>query len=319
MKISVFYRRAFARAATAAMLALTSLVFFATGVSAQETVGPFTYYSTTDLCRFNVTPLASSVETGNLHTVAATVMASGPVGSAAPSSIDSADVSPADVYEACVTGNLAALTGVDVKFTVTSGPNIGRSETLPLDSSGQAFFGFTSALAGVDEITATVELPDICEWSYEGQVESEAATSALSPACENNVLAESGPMAALTGAATVTWLERASAPLVATRSPDPTVRVARLTRCVNSRFRLNPSYTGGQVRSSTLFVDGRRVQTLTGSSQNFKLNSHRYKSGKHNYEVVTIFADGRAASKFGSFSRCAARSALRRTGPRFTG
>lgn len=93
---------------------------------------------------------------------------------------------------------------------------------------------------------------------------------------------------------------------------DPTVKIARQTRCFSRTVVINPSYAGGGgIVKSYLFVNGRQVgfKTTPGS---FSVGARKFKRGKNAYEVVSIFASGKSASKIGSFTRCGAKKSKRR-------
>lgn len=88
---------------------------------------------------------------------------------------------------------------------------------------------------------------------------------------------------------------------------DPVVRVAKHSRCSSRTVVITPSYIGGQLIRSVLFVNGRHVQTLTESGAVFSSGVRRFKAGRNNYEIVSLFASGKSASTIGSFTRCSRR------------
>ena len=63
------------------------------------------------------------------------------------------------------------------------------------------------------------------------------------------------PTVTLSDTGQVTW---SAAAVVAAQSADPSLSVARFKRCVSGAFKIAPSYSGGVIKSSTLFVDGRK-------------------------------------------------------------
>lgn len=89
---------------------------------------------------------------------------------------------------------------------------------------------------------------------------------------------------------------------------DPVVTVAKHRRCSSRTVVITPKYVGGQLIRSVLFVNGRHVQTLTDSAAVFSSGVRRFKGGRNNYEIVSIFASGKSASTIGSFTRCTRRS-----------
>ncbi|MFY9265552.1 MAG: hypothetical protein WAO61_09020 [Solirubrobacterales bacterium] len=316
--------------------ALVAALFAATGASAAQTVDGVTYYTTADLCSLTVSPKTATRESGQTHTVSATLAGTGAVPLAKGNPRD-ADITLTgyDVFRGCVLNEITAFEGADVRFTVTSGPNAGQTAVAPLNAAGVATFSYTGAGTGTDSISATIELPDICYAI--GQLGLEPnATDVIPPVCAPppppeidsitttavdcepvlTAAAQSDcPSVVLNDSGSVTW----TAPQVVVRAGDPSVSLSRFKRCVSRKFKISPTYTGGQVKTSTLFIDSRKVATRVGSTAPFTVNPRRYKAGKHNVEVVTVFTSGKAASKFGSFSRCKARAAQRKVSPRFTG
>ncbi len=320
-------RRKTAKTLFSLLAACIALLAFASVANAGPvTIGDFTFYTTADGCKLDLSPETASRLTEETHTVTATV-----TGTDLPAMVETS-VDPKSTWSACFGGNVAALTGAQVKFTVTAGPHTGTTGSVGLDSSGKASFSYKGTLTGTDSISAELELPDLCYAVYTPQP-SEEITPFISqtplPApcyfvdaeyepglCGPQILSvapPSCPAVTLTDTASVTW----SAPQV-TAQADPTITIAAYKRCVSHRFRISPVYGSGTVKTSTLFVDGKRVATKNGPEA-FLVNGPKYKAGKHNFEVVTSFTNGKSASKFGSFSRCKVRSAARTVSPRFTG
>lgn len=323
------------RSVTSARLSTASLVisllaacatlfaFAATANAAPVQIGNFIYYTTADLCKLELTPETANRQTGETHTVTATVTSPG-----LPNpQLESVDTKSA--WSACFYGEIAALTGAEVKFSVTGGPHAGVSGVVGLNSSGQASFSYPGTLAGTDTISASLDLPDLCYgyWIDLDRIEelptlpsscNYASTNQtpeycfIGPAAVNQI--DPCPTVTLTDTANVTW----STPPQVVAQADPTIAIAAYRRCVSHRFRISPSYNNGEVKTSTLFVDGKKVATKNGPGS-FLVNGPKYKSGKHNFEVVTTFTNGKAASKFGSFSRCKIRTAARTVSPQFTG
>ncbi|MGH2905182.1 MAG: hypothetical protein ACRDKI_00250 [Solirubrobacterales bacterium] len=305
------------------MLCIVAAFAVATGsASAAVSSGGYTFYTTADLCKLTVAPKTASQLVGTQQAFTATVTSTNP----APPQLQSVDASFGDTYDACVYGEIDELEGVTVAFKVTSGPNTGLTGEGALNASGVASFSFTSQLTGTDVVEASLELPDICYPIYNG----EKADGPLPAACEGffneQPIAEAlcqGPQAGavvlecltakLTDTGQVTW----SAPQVVAEA-DPSLAITKFKRCVSRVFKIAPSYSSGSIKSSTLFVDGKKKQTHSGAEA-FQLSARSYKAGKHNFEVVTVFSNGKAASKFGSFTRCAAKVTVKRVTPQFTG
>lgn len=94
---------------------------------------------------------------------------------------------------------------------------------------------------------------------------------------------------------------------VAALGADPTVRVARHRHCVSSSARMVPSYTGGGgLATSYLFVNGNRV-AIRHSLGALRISARRLLRGANSFELISEFADGRAASVTGTIRRCGGR------------
>jgi hypothetical protein len=110
-------------------------------------------------------------------------------------------------------------------------------------------------------------------------------------------------------AATVAGAEEPLAPTAPTGSvtqlgADPTVRVASHRRCVKRSVNLAPSYTGGGGLVAThLFINSHLVATRL-SAGSIRISARRLNRGLNRYELISQFADGRAASVFGALRRC---------------
>lgn len=88
---------------------------------------------------------------------------------------------------------------------------------------------------------------------------------------------------------------------------DPVVRVAAHRRCSSRTVVITPSYTNGNLVKSVLFVNGRQMQVTTDHAARFHLGARRFKAGRNNYEIVSIFSSGKSASTIGWFKRCSRR------------
>lgn len=100
----------------------------------------------------------------------------------------------------------------------------------------------------------------------------------------------------------------AEQPLVVDASAvDPIVRVAQHRRCSSRTVVITPSYTNGNLVKSVLFVNGRLMQVTTDPAARFHLGVRRFKAGRNNYEIVSVFSSGKSASTIGSFKRCSRR------------
>jgi hypothetical protein len=311
------------------LLTLIAALLVATGTAgsaaAATQVGNYTVYTTNELCKLTVTPKDAAAEVGTQQTFTATVTAIGPPVIQA----GSVDAGYYDTLSACAYKQIDALEGVTVAFKVTSGPNAGKTEEVPLNDEGVAKFTFTSAAAGTDVVEADLTLPDICFSQYTGVQEADVPAACANffperptvdavsqcPELQVEAVVDNCPTVTLSDTGQVTW---SAPPTVVAESIDPSLTFAKFNRCVTRGFKIAPSYSGGVIQSSTLFVDGKKKQTHNGDAP-FSLSARSYKAGKHNFEVVTVFTSGKAASKFGSFTRCAARVTVKHVSPKFTG
>lgn len=333
--MSISATRLFPRAGriALALVAVCMTMFaFATGAhAAPYSDDYYTYYTTADLCTLTLTPPTADRLTGETHTVTATVASPG-----LPRPILSA-VSPSSTWDACFSGKISALAGTEVKFTVTAGPHAGVTGTGSLDAAGQATFSYAGSLVGTDTINAELELADLCGPVWIGGYEEvgvaetgmpaacalllpedDAVEEEVSPYCGPQIYLPSAvapecPTVTLNAQANVSWT---SPPVTA--QVAPTVSIAARKHCVASRLKIRPAYAGSTVRSSTLYVDGKRVAKVNGAGS-FVVRAGRFDQGRHKIRIVTTFTDGNTASATGSFERCTVRTAARRVSPRFTG
>lgn len=88
---------------------------------------------------------------------------------------------------------------------------------------------------------------------------------------------------------------------------DPIVRVAAHRRCSSRTVVITPAYTNGTLVKTVLFVNGRMLSTTTDAAARFHLGARRFKAGRNNYEIVSLFTSGKSASTIGSFTRCSRR------------
>lgn len=238
-------------------------------------------------CTLTLTPDTATLNVGEAHTVTATLELPEPP--EVPAAVQSTSSTGCYVYE----GFEGAPS--EVTFTIVSGPNTGATKTVALDENGKATFGWVSALAGTDVIEASVEIPNpYILYALEDQFD---------------------PFTTLTASVTATWVAPAP-PVVAQVTPRATISGQR--GCVSKRLSLSASVTDGTVASSTLYIDGRAVQTRSGSAS-FSINVKRYKAGRHLIRVVTTLADGTQLVNEGQFRRCQTRTAARRAAPQFAG
>lgn len=111
------------------------------------------------------------------------------------------------------------------------------------------------------------------------------------------------------------WADEAAAPTGATGATpatgtvgqlgaDPTVRVAKRRHCVRGRVVLAPKYSGGGgVVLSYLYLNGDLVARRHGAGA-LTVSLRRLQRGANSYELISEFADGRAASVVGTLRRC---------------
>lgn len=85
---------------------------------------------------------------------------------------------------------------------------------------------------------------------------------------------------------------------------DPTVSITKRRHCVSSRATFAPRYTGGGgVVVSYLYINGEEVASRHSAGA-IKLSAKRLARGANGYELISEFADGRAASTYGTIRRC---------------
>ncbi len=88
---------------------------------------------------------------------------------------------------------------------------------------------------------------------------------------------------------------------------DPTVRIARHRHCVSSKAYFRPRYTGGGGLVATyLYVNGAKVAERH-SAGSIRISARRLARGANSFELISEFADGRAASVVGNLRRCGRR------------
>lgn len=85
---------------------------------------------------------------------------------------------------------------------------------------------------------------------------------------------------------------------------DPTVSITKRRHCVSTKANFTPTYTGGGGLVVTyLYINGEEVASRR-SAGIIKLSAKHLVRGANSYELISEFADGRAASTFGTIRRC---------------
>jgi hypothetical protein len=85
---------------------------------------------------------------------------------------------------------------------------------------------------------------------------------------------------------------------------DPVVRVAGRRHCVRSRLTFSPRYSGGGgVVLSYLYINGQRVARRRGAGM-IRISPRHLQRGANSFELISEFADGRAASVVGTLRPC---------------
>ncbi|MBI4897518.1 MAG: DUF11 domain-containing protein, partial [Actinobacteria bacterium] len=97
----------------------------------------------------------------------------------------------------------------------------------------------------------------------------------------------------------------------------PSLAIVTPSKCITTKLRVGSTVSNGQLRTATLFVDGKKKATRT--SGQFTINTGKYKPGIHNVKVVATLTDGRTVTTTGKFSRCKLYKSVRRISPNFTG
>ncbi len=88
---------------------------------------------------------------------------------------------------------------------------------------------------------------------------------------------------------------------------DPTVRITRHRHCVSTKASFRPRYTGGGGLIATyLYVNGAKVAERR-SAGSIRISAKRLARGANSFELISEFADGRAASVVGNLRRCGGR------------
>ncbi len=300
------------------------------------------FYTTPELCKLTLTPTNAEVQVGGSQTLTAKLESTG----VTPPWVDSEYTPPcyAPVWTDGVSeGELG------VNFKALSGPNAGLSESHSLDTSFTATHTYSSQLAGTDIWQATIDLPEECrvDWeslpSWDGQPvpdecldrvecttdgnldydcddESVDCNTSISEVCPaSNTQSQVSPTVTLTSNdSAIIWVSLPAPPVEIQR--DPSVSIAASKRChTPNKFRVRPSTANGQVASMTLYVDGKKIRTVKGSSEAFTINGAQYGPGSHSIKLVTSFTNGKKVTTKITFNRCKARSVAKRTEPRFTG
>lgn len=85
---------------------------------------------------------------------------------------------------------------------------------------------------------------------------------------------------------------------------DPTVAITKRRHCVSNKANFAPRYTGGGGLLVTyLYINGEEVASRRSAGV-IKLSAKHLQRGANSYELISEFADGRAASTFGTIRRC---------------
>lgn len=99
----------------------------------------------------------------------------------------------------------------------------------------------------------------------------------------------------------------------------PTAKLSLSKRCNLDYMLIRSSASNGTLRTVRIYVNGKRVKTLTKSPFSYKLRMSVATKKKNSVKVVYTFTDGRTSTKKGTFSPCAKLSADGRGSPGFTG
>ena len=266
-----------------------------------------------DPCQITLTPETALNILGKqpTHSVTAYVTRKGGDSEAAPGSSTSPGAT-------CKAGGGGPLAGVTVHFVITSGPNAGKTADVVTDADGKAVFTWTGTVPGLDTVSASTTY-NFDEWS--GTDPSNPATGVqCTKAAQPTSIAiiyKWTCSETLTDTATKTWEN----PPTVIATYVPTVTMALSTKCHTNKFKIGPSITpSSNVKSSSLYVDGKLVSTKTTGPFVFTVNAKRYSAGRsHRVTVITQFDNGQSITTKGKFKNCAARVTQRRVSPKFTG
>jgi hypothetical protein len=279
------------------------------------------FYTTPELCKLTLTPTNAEVQVGGSQTLTAKLESTGVV----PPIVVPRDQHPC-FYPLYLTAGVAE-GELTTNFKAVSGPNAGLTESHPLDAAYTANHTYSSQLAGTDTWQATIELPAVCyvDWEeyYGWEGELPAGCEWVGEQCvEEHYYCDDAivsPTVTLTSNdSAILWVNLPAPPVEVQR--DPSVSIAASKRChTPNKFRVRPSAANGQVASMTLYVDGKKVRTVNGSTEAFTINGSKYGPGSHSIKLVTTFTNGKKVTTTTTFNRCKARSVAKRTQPRFTG
>lgn len=340
---------AFAVIATMASILAVSAPAALAGAPIDPSTDPF--YTTDEICKLTLSPSAIDVPVNGTQTITAKLESTGvPAWYGTGSVMDQEPSAPNACIDEVFSKNpkvLRQVAGFPVTFVASSGPNSPATVVVPLGEDYTASHTYSSSQVGTDIWHATIDLPEVCivDWSqiysgddgsyyYDGLLVPEPCLGDLDgldgcindageldfdcdDQCYDEYCGDSSGVSAVTlttPAAAITWV----APVVTQQTPSVSVSSSKKCHTAN-KFRIRPSASNGQVASMTLYVDGKRVRKVNGAVESFTINAAKYGPGSHTLKLVTSFTNGSTVTTTKTFSRCKARTVVKRTKPRFTG
>lgn len=287
------------------------------------------FYTADELCKVTLVPTANTNEVGTTQTLTATIESTGVLNFLDDVAPDYTCVYP---FQQRPVSTVAMNSDIPITFEATSGPNAGLTATVNSDSNGQATHSYSSSVTGTDIWRAVVNLPNGCfiDWNnvdYETNYDvPEGCLDEYNSRCwngeywyyceefvDNTTVANTVQIQS--NSSSITWIQTVVEP-----QREPTVGIASSKRChTANKFRIATSTANGIVSSMTLYVDGKKVKKVNGSSSSFTVNAAKYGPGSHSVKLTAKFTNGKTVTTTGTFNRCKARTVARRVTPRFTG
>lgn len=225
--------------------------------------------------------------------------------------------------ESCDSQEVKTLPNFPLTFTIVSGPNAGKTETVYTDANGHATFTWTGLTAGTDTVTVTGT--DVWD-KWVGYVDDEGHPCGFRHHPESCHDVYTHLTKEVSASAVKNWIPPETPPNPpVTPTAVPSVNIALAKKCQSRKFRIRASHANGTPTKYTLKVDSGRTKTykVTGGansgSKYITIDSAKYKPGTHRFTLTTYFSNGTSVVKRGSFKRCAVRSSQRRVDPNFTG
>lgn len=108
-------------------------------------------------------------------------------------------------------------------------------------------------------------------------------------------------------------------PPVVEQKAAPQANLALSKKCTRQYMLVRPSADNGTIKSVSVYVNGKKIKTLTSSPFSYKLPMSKVTSPRSTVRVVYTFTDGSTATVSRKFRICARLTAHRNQSPGFTG